>query len=475
MLFRSLSNDGPVECDNLNEEQDISTNSLPAGLPLEPLPTRRRGLTIPSIWCLSILGQSHRAGLVSPRNNVLSIGPTPDGGLKAWIQVAVAWLTCLTAWGFANSFGVFQTYYTDTLPESQSTISWIGSVQTWTIFAVSVFAGRALDAGFFFPTFLIGSVVQVIGIFTTSLCKTFWQLVLAQGLCTGIGCGLVYCLAVGIVTTYFEKNRGLAIAVVSTGNSIGGVVYPIVVRFLFPEIGFAWTMRVLGFVNLACLATALALLSPRLPPSKGEAMVEWRVFCDLSYTYVVVGTALVFGGVCFSILYLGSYGHIILGMSYADSTNLILVFNAVGIPVRLLTGWVADRYLGPLNGMIPLCFLSGVFAFAWIGVESRAGHYALMSLNALCAGAFQALFPTAIVCFNKDMTRNGVVLGMAFSVFSFVGLLSPPVDGVLLETNGGGKGGYTSALVASGAASMVGTGFVVGARINKMEPKQHGL
>src|SRR5690349_12499274 len=75
-----------------------------------------------------------------------------DGGLKAWTQVAMAWIVCLTTWGYLNSFGAFQTYYAETLRESQSTISWVGSVQLWVIFVMSAFSGRALDAGLFIPT-----------------------------------------------------------------------------------------------------------------------------------------------------------------------------------------------------------------------------------------------------------------------------------------------------------------------------------
>ena len=57
-------------------------------------------------------------------------------------------------------------------------------------------------------------------------------------------------------------------------------------------------------------------------------------------------------------------------MSYADSTNLIIIFNAVGVPARLLTGFVADKFCGPLNGIIFLIFLNGIFAFVWIAVRS---------------------------------------------------------------------------------------------------------
>jgi hypothetical protein len=54
-------------------------------------------------------------------------GPPPDGGFVAWTQVACAWLAIFNSWGFVNSFGAFQPYYESILPESSSTISWIGT------------------------------------------------------------------------------------------------------------------------------------------------------------------------------------------------------------------------------------------------------------------------------------------------------------------------------------------------------------
>jgi MFS family permease len=90
------------------------------------------------------------------------------------------------------AFGVFQTYYTTALGEEQSTISWVGSVQLWVVFFMSAFSGRALDAGLFIPTFAIGVAIQLFGMFMTSLCTVFWQLVLAQGICTGLGSGSKY-------------------------------------------------------------------------------------------------------------------------------------------------------------------------------------------------------------------------------------------------------------------------------------------
>lgn len=154
-------------------------------------------------------------------------------------------------------------------------------------------------------------------------------------------------------------------------------------------------------------------------------------------------------------------------MSYSESTNLVMIFNAVGLPIRLMTGYLVDRFVGPLNGMVPLLFLNALFAFAWIAVQSRVGLYVFASFYGMSAGAFQCLFPTTIASLNKDMSKNGARFGMAFSVFSFAGLVGPPIGGALLQTNGGGRGGYLSAQLGVGLATLIGACFMTAARIYK--------
>jgi MFS family permease len=218
----------------------------------------------------------------------------------------MAWLVVITSWGYMNSFGVFQTYYTSELGVSQSTVSWVGSVQLWVIFVMSAFSGRALDAGLFIPAFIVGSILQLLGVFMNSLCTEFWQILLAQGFCTGLGSGIIFCPSMGLVTTYFTKRRGIAVAIVTTGNSLGGAIYPVVVRQLLPKIGFAWTVRVIGFINLACLAVCLAFMRPRLPPRKAGPLFELRAFKEIPYGMTVAGLTLIFGGMFFSYYYVSS-------------------------------------------------------------------------------------------------------------------------------------------------------------------------
>ena len=271
----------------------------------------------------------------------------------------------------------------------------------------------------------------------------------------------------GLVTTYFKRHRGLAVAIVSSGNSVGGIVYPILVRQLLPTIGFPWTIRVLGFVNMALLGLCFVFLRPRLPPRKSGPLLELRAFTEVPYLCLLIGMSFVFGGLFFSYYFLASFGRTVLHMSYADSVSLLIVFNGAGVPVRLMTGYIADRFLGPLNAMVPLLFINALFGLCWIAVKSPVGMYAFVTFYGFSAGAFQCLMPTVATSLNNDLSKNGVRMGMAFSLFSFAGLAGPPIGGALLTTNGGGRGGYLVAQVCLGVLTLVGACFMCAARVYK--------
>lgn len=127
-------------------------------------------------------------------------------------------LAIFNTWGFFNSFGIFQTYYTHALGEAPSTISWVGSVQIWLLFFIDTFSGRALDVGYFRAVVTLGQLMQIIGVFMTSLAMFYWQVFFAQGLCTGIGNGLVFCPSFALLSGYFSRNRTLAIGVAASGS-----------------------------------------------------------------------------------------------------------------------------------------------------------------------------------------------------------------------------------------------------------------
>ena len=197
-------------------------------------------------------------------------------------------------WGNINSFGVFQNYYTEALNEAPSAISWIGGVQTFLTFFIGTFSGRALDAGFLKLFFCIGTFFQVLGFFMTSICKTYWQAFLAQGVCIGIGNGLLFVPSMALVSTYFLKRRSLALGLTAGGSATGGLVFPAIVEQLLPKVGFGWTLRVIAFLVAAIMIVCGIFIRPRLPPRKSGPIVEWAAFNELPYLLFAVAAFLYF-------------------------------------------------------------------------------------------------------------------------------------------------------------------------------------
>lgn len=105
-------------------------------------------------------------------------------------------------------YGVYQIYYTSSLTSSlASAISWIGSVQAFLLFLVGTFLGPIYDSGYVRTLLLIGSFLTVFGLFMTSLCKAFWQLLLSQGIVTGAGFGCLFLPGVTVVSQYFSTKK----------------------------------------------------------------------------------------------------------------------------------------------------------------------------------------------------------------------------------------------------------------------------
>lgn len=238
--------------------------------------------------------------------SITDVGPPPDGGFTAWSQVACGWLVIFTTWGWVNSYGAFQTYYTLNLNESASTISWIGAIQNWLTFFIGAFSGRLLDAGWYVPTLIVGSVIQLVGIFLMSVSTKYWHLMLTQGILTGLGGGIFFTPSLGLVATYFSSKRAFALGIATTGNAVGGMVYPVLVKELLPKIGFAWTTRVIGFLNLALLAVVIAFMRPRLPPRKSGPVVDWGAFKEPPYALFVAGLFFVIWAVYYTFYYVSS-------------------------------------------------------------------------------------------------------------------------------------------------------------------------
>lgn len=269
----------------------------------------------PDLMLHSDLKDSHGLnGSESPDRHAsddqIDLGPTPstqhappDGGLRAWTQVLMGHLVLINGWGYLTSFGLFQSYYMSSLHATPSAISWIGSVQIFLVYLIGTFSGRALDAGFYHTVLSLGCFLQVVGVFMTAQSTEYWQLFLAQGICKGLGDGLVFCPTVSLVATYFSKRRALAMAGTASGAATGGIIFPLIAQQLLPKVGFAWTVRTMGFIILFNGVLAISIARVRLSPRKSGPLIEWSAFKEIPYTLFCIGMCLNLWAVYFAYFY----------------------------------------------------------------------------------------------------------------------------------------------------------------------------
>lgn len=122
-----------------------------------------------------------------------------------------------------NNAGVFQAYYEQIALRSHSSsdISWIGSLQLCLFIGGAFFAGPLFDIGYLKPMLAIGTTLTVLGLMMTSICSEYWQFLLAQGVCTGLGMAGLITPCVAVVPPYFSSRRALAMGIAATGSSLG--------------------------------------------------------------------------------------------------------------------------------------------------------------------------------------------------------------------------------------------------------------
>jgi len=327
---------------------------------------------------------------------------------------------------------------------------------TWT--------GRATDAGLFRPFYITGAVFQLVGIFTMAESTKLWHIFLSQALCLGIANGLQFCPSMALVSTYFAKKRAFALGLTALGSCTGGVLFPVIVQQCLPKYGFPWTIRIIGFIMLVLNIITISLYRTRLPPRKTGPIVDWASFKDLPYTLYCAANFFNFWALYFAFFYIGSYARNVLGASYQQSINLLLVVVCMGFIFRAVPTYMADK-VGVLNVLTPFAFMCGIMMYGWIGIHSIGSLYAFAAIYGSGSAVIQALWPAAIGSLSKnpDLQKVGVRMGMAFTIVSFSSLTGPPLAGALIQMNGGS---YTYANVWAGTSFLVGGSLLVATRVS---------
>jgi MFS family permease len=359
------------------------------------------------------------------------------------------------------TFGAFQAYYREVLlkSNSQSSISWIGTVQAFLLIFFGVMSGPLFDLGYFRSMLLVGNFLVVFGIMMLSLSTTYWQVFLSQGVCMGLGAGLLYIPSLALVGIWFSKKRALAMGIVMSGIAVGGVIYIIMFDKLTKSAGFPWAIRAIGFVALTAAALSIpALLSGSgmlAHRRKARALFDKSALHDKLFLIFTASTFFTFLGYIVPYFYIPTFAQEKLGTSPSLALYMLVFSIAGSFFGRLLSGLLA-HYIGAIVTWILCTFSSGILALSWISIEKESSFIAFSVLWGFFSAALVTVPSAAFANITPDLSRLGTRLGMSWSVSSIASLIGAPIAGALLKTKDG-KTDFIGVQIWSGVCLMVGT------------------
>ncbi|RYO75004.1 hypothetical protein DL766_008177 [Monosporascus sp. MC13-8B] len=391
----------------------------------------------------------------------------PEGGLQAWLVVLGAWCALLAALGLMNSIGTFQTYVaTNQLSAyEEGTVGWIFSLYSALAFFCGIYIGPLFDR--FGPKWLIfpGSVCVVAAVMIMSACTEYWHFLLTFGFLSGVGTSLLFTPSITAVGHFFRDRRGLASGIASTGGGVGGIIFPLMLTSLFERVGWAWAVRILGFLCMFLLIFANLLIRKRLPAAKNASPhPDFRIFRDRAFALLTFGVFLLEFGLFIPLAYISSYA-LSRGFDATFAFQIVPILNAGSVFGRVFPGWLADK-IGPYNSnLMSLCITIFGCYVVWLPFGGTTPGLVIFAvLFGFATGNNISITPVCIsrLCHTQHYGRY---YATCYTIVSIACLIGIPVGGSIVQAT---DGDYWGLIVFVGLTQALAFGFIYAAKAVKV-------
>jgi MFS family permease len=267
------------------------------------------------------------------------------------------------------------------------------------------------------------------------------------------------------VLTWFQKHRGLALAIVLTGSGTGSIVIPLVTQAIIHH--YDWRH---GYLALGCIALLGIPLTALLVRNKPVPVTQAS---DHFQTGVSMGAALrsvIFWILAFMIMLeaFGSNGlisHLAAllterGISAQSAAVTLSIMGATGILGRLTTGVLLDRYFAPYIAAVMLG-ISGLGILALTTVASAPIALLGTALMGYGLGSEADVVPYLIARYF-GRKHFAALYGLTWTAYAVGGATGPIVVGYFYDR----AGNYQPRMIVALALTCV-----VGAGLSLLLPR----
>lgn len=315
------------------------------------------------------------------------------------------------------------------------------------------------------PVVLMASVLLGAGLFIASRATDLLVFQFAYGGLVGASGGAFFAPLMAVTVGWFEKNRSLAVSLVSVGMGVAPMVVTPLATVLIEAWGWRSAMQMTAVAALVLLVAAgLFIRKPPLvveAPATGETSVEPAArqpsggFSALRTPQFVVLAATFF--LCCAahsgpIFHTVSYA-MICGASALAAASIYSVEGVAGLFGRVIFGVLADR-IGVRRVIVAGLALQAVGIYGYVHVTQLTEFYMLAVVLGMVYGGVMPLYAVlAREYFGPHVM--GTVLGAATMTSSLGMAFGPVGGGWLYDTYGSYHWLYiTSAAVGIGAAAL---------------------
>lgn len=262
-----------------------------------------------------------------------------------------------------------------------------------------LFTGRWADRWGITRVLGIGSVAVFGGFLWAGMAGSLWSFALAHGLLLGLlGSSSTFAPLLADTSLWWNRRRGIAVAVAASGNYVAGAIWPPLVQWGVETIGWRQTYLLLGLVcglGMALLALRMRQRPPLLAaaaPAAGGSAAPPDVRRPFGLGLGQAQALLCVAGVACCVAMSMPQVHIVayctdLGFGAARGAEMLSLMLACGIVSRLVSGWICDRIGGirtlllgsalqgvallmflPFDGLVPLYLVSALFGLFQGGI-----------------------------------------------------------------------------------------------------------
>ncbi len=264
----------------------------------------------------------------------------------------------------------------------------------------------------------IGAVGVGSGFILAGMASNIWLFVLAHGLLMGLlGSSSTFAPLLADTSLWWDKRRGIAVAVCASGNYLAGSIWPALAQQGVETLGWRETYIWIGIVcGLGMLALSF-LMRQRPPmmvvaaPGSVQSMASERPFgLPVNTAHALLCVA----GVACCVAMAMPQVHIVayctdLGFGAARGSEMLSLMLACGIVSRLISGAICDR-IGGLKTLALGSVLQGVALLLFLPFDGMVSLYVISALFGLFQGGIVPAY-AIIVREYFPAKRVGVLVG----------------------------------------------------------------